>query len=56
MRMFTRITTDQRGATAIEYSLVATLISIAAIVGYSNLGNKVETSFNNVNQTLANTI
>lgn len=53
MRFLTRLWSNQRGATAIEYSLIATLISIAAIVGYQNLGAKVETGFDNVDQSLA---
>jgi pilus assembly protein Flp/PilA len=43
---------DRRGATAIEYALIASLISVAAIVGYQNLGDKVESSFNNTSAKL----
>ena len=43
---------DNSGATAIEYALVATLISVAAMVSYSNLGGKVQTSFNNTADTV----
>jgi pilus assembly protein Flp/PilA len=38
----------QRGATAIEYALVASLISIAALVAFQNLGSKIDTMYNNV--------
>ena len=42
----------ERGASAIEYALVATLISIAALAAFQNLGNKIDTMFNNVSNNL----
>lgn len=36
------------GATAIEYALIGTLISVAIIGGASVLGNNVGSTFNNV--------
>jgi len=42
----------RRGATAIEYALVASLISIAAIGAMNGLGDKIETIFNNVGNHL----
>ena len=51
--MFLRkLLTDKRGATAIEYALIASLISVAAIVGYHNLGTEVENSFNTIEKNL----
>ena len=41
-----------RGATAIEYALIASLISIAALTPMSNLGGKVNVMFNNVSNHL----
>jgi pilus assembly protein Flp/PilA len=52
MRGLTRIVQDRHGASAIEYALVASLISIAAIVGMNNLGNKMNNMFNNVSNNL----
>jgi pilus assembly protein Flp/PilA len=46
MTKFRQILADSRGATAIEYALIASLISVAAITGYYGLGQKVESSFN----------
>ncbi len=46
MTKFRKILADSRGATAIEYALIASLISVAAIAGYHSLGKKVEGSFN----------
>ena len=52
MRRLMHILRCEKGANAIEYALVASLISIAAIVGMNNLGNKVDTMFNNVSNHL----
>lgn len=48
MQKLTRILRCQQGATAIEYALVATLISVAAIGAFNNLGSKINTMYNNV--------
>ena len=40
---------DKKGATAIEYGLIAALIAVAAIAAMQGLGNKLTTTFNNVN-------
>lgn len=42
----------ERGANAIEYALVATLISIAALAAFNNLGNKIDTIYGNVSNHL----
>lgn len=52
MRILRKLLADQRGAGAIEYALVASLISVAGIAAYQGLGNKVGSSFSNVDQTL----
>lgn len=44
---------DARGVTSIEYALIASLISVAAITGYQTLGDKVGTSFNTTADKLA---
>ena len=38
LRIFRRLRSDKRGATAIEYGLIASLIVIAMIGGLSTLG------------------
>ena len=50
------IFTDKRGATAIEYALIASLISVAAIVGFHNLGDQVGNSFNEIEGNLDSSI
>jgi pilus assembly protein Flp/PilA len=48
MSRFLKIIKDSRGATAIEYGLIAALIAVAAISAMSRLGGKISTTFNNV--------
>jgi pilus assembly protein Flp/PilA len=48
MRRLTRIIRCERAATAIEYALIATLISVAALAAFQGLGNKIDTMYNNV--------
>ena len=47
-----KLITDNRGIAAIEYALIASLISVAAIAGYQNLGEKVGNSFADIDQNL----
>ncbi|MDE1468322.1 Flp family type IVb pilin [Aurantiacibacter sp. D1-12] len=47
-RTFTSLFKDETGATAIEYGLIATLVSIAAITAMQNLGNELSTTYNSV--------
>lgn len=44
--------TNESGATAIEYGLIAALIAVAAIVAMGTLGNKLGSTFNNVSNNL----
>ena len=39
---------DKKGATAIEYGLIAALIAVAAITAMQGLGSQLSTTFNNV--------
>jgi pilus assembly protein Flp/PilA len=47
-----RIIRCQKGANAIEYALVASLIAIAAVAAMQKLGNGVDSMFNNVSNLL----
>ncbi len=38
---------NSKGATAIEYGLIAALIAVAAISAMQNLGTKISTTMNN---------
>ena len=48
MLRLTKILRCERGANAIEYALVASLISIAALAAFENLGTKISTMYVNV--------
>ena len=48
MTLINRIIRDQDGATAIEYGLMAALISVAAIAAMGGLGNSLSNTFNYV--------
>jgi Flp pilus assembly pilin Flp len=39
---------DERGVATIEYALVASLIALSLVAGFSRLGGGVETKFNSV--------
>jgi pilus assembly protein Flp/PilA len=43
---------NNKGATAIEYGLIAALIAVAAIGAMSSLGGKLNTTFNRVANNL----
>ena len=43
---------DTRGATAIEYAMIASLIAVAGIAGFQALGTKQGAQYNNVNNRL----
>ena len=47
-----RILRNERGATAIEYTLIASLIAVAAIVAMTNVGTKVNGVMSNVASTM----
>lgn len=52
MQRFFKIFRDEKGATAIEYGLIATLIAIAAIAAMGSVGDKLTSTFNNVSTNL----
>ncbi|MGQ0659713.1 Flp family type IVb pilin [Sphingosinicella sp.] len=52
MRFLRRIGNDKRGATAIEYSLIAALIAVAAITAMQGLGTSLNKTFTNVSTAM----
>lgn len=50
--MFLKLVKDTRGATAIEYGLIAALIAVAAIGALTTVGSKLNTTFTNVSNSL----
>ncbi|HYZ48126.1 MAG TPA: Flp family type IVb pilin, partial [Sphingomonas sp.] len=47
-----KIMRNSKGATAIEYGLIAALIAVAAITAMTSLGSKVSKTFNNVSASM----
>ena len=48
MAKFLKLIKNDKGATAIEYGLIAALIAVAAIGAMQGIGTKLNTTFNNV--------
>jgi pilus assembly protein Flp/PilA len=48
MSMFRKFVQDDSGATAIEYGLIAALVSVAIIVALGTLGNNLNATFSTV--------
>jgi pilus assembly protein Flp/PilA len=48
LSLFHRVMKNEQGVTAIEYTLIAALISVAAIVAMGNVGTKVNGVMSNV--------
>ena len=47
-KLMRKLRTDQKGATAIEYGLIAALVSVAAILAMQTLGTSLSGMFNSV--------
>ncbi|MFB9951676.1 Flp family type IVb pilin [Rhizobium puerariae] len=47
-KIFARFLKDESGATAIEYGLIAALISVALIAGATTLGEQLDNTFNSI--------
>ena len=43
---------DESGATAIEYGLIAALVSVAAVTALTNVGTSLDVMFTSVSTTL----
>ena len=56
-KLFSRFLKDESGATAIEYGLIAALISVAIIGGATTLGTSLNSTFATISgkMTSANT-
>jgi pilus assembly protein Flp/PilA len=48
MKLIRKLFTNEQGATAIEYGLIAALIAVAAIAAMQNIGTTLGTTFNSV--------
>ena len=52
-KLFSRFAADQSGATAIEYGLIAGLISVVIIVSVTSLGTKLSGQFAKISGNLS---
>jgi len=52
MKFFRKMLKNEKGATAIEYGLIAALIAVAAIGAMGTVGNKLNNTFANVSAKL----
>jgi pilus assembly protein Flp/PilA len=52
IKRFAKLMNDSKGATAIEYGLIAALIAVAAIGAMKGIGTKLNTTFTNVSNSL----
>lgn len=52
MKTIRKFFRDSKGATAIEYGLIAALIAVAAIAAMQGLGNQLSDTFGQVNEKM----
>jgi pilus assembly protein Flp/PilA len=52
MKNFRKLFKDRKGATAIEYGLIAALIAVAAISAMQGLGSQLKTTFNTTSSAM----
>jgi pilus assembly protein Flp/PilA len=52
MQFIRKLIRDKKGATAIEYGLIAALIAVAAITAMQGLGTSLNTTFTNVSTAM----
>lgn len=52
LSIFRNVMKSDRGATAIEYTLIASLIAVAAIVAMRTVGTQISTTLDGVATTL----
>ncbi len=53
-KFISKFMSDESGATAIEYGLIAALIAVGIIAAARGLGSQISTTFNTVKDTMAN--
>jgi pilus assembly protein Flp/PilA len=52
MNLFSRFMSDESGATAIEYGLIAAIVAVGIIAALGNVKSALQTTFNNVGTNL----
>jgi pilus assembly protein Flp/PilA len=52
MKLVRKLLANSKGATAIEYGLIASLIAVAMVSAATTVGDKLSTTFTNVNTNM----
>lgn len=55
MKLIRKMFKNEKGATAIEYGLIAALIAVAAVTAMSTLGTTISGTFNNASNKMKGT-
>lgn len=50
--LMNRFISNESGATAIEYGLIAALISVVCILAFTNIGTRLNTKFTQISDNL----
>ncbi|QZD86146.1 Flp family type IVb pilin [Qipengyuania psychrotolerans] len=53
MKFINKLRSNEEGATAIEYGLIAALIAVAMITALNSVGGEVATTFNTVDTAMS---
>ncbi|HMK68365.1 MAG TPA: Flp family type IVb pilin [Stellaceae bacterium] len=53
MRFLKKLVASRKGATAIEYGLIAALIAVVTIAGLSTLGTNLNSKYNTIAQSVS---
>ncbi|MFC0203824.1 Flp family type IVb pilin [Novosphingobium soli] len=53
MKFLAKLRRDEKGATAIEYGLIAALIAVAAIAAMQGMGSQLSSTFSKTSSTMA---
>ena len=54
MRFLKKLAGSRKGATAIEYGLIAALVAVVTIAGLTTLGTNLNTKYNNIATSVGN--
>lgn len=55
-KLFIKLRKSEKGATAIEYGLIAALVAVAIITGLTSLGTELNTTFGEIEGKLAGAV
>ncbi len=56
LKRFKQFCDDESGATAIEYGLIAALVSVAAIGALTTMGNTLQTMFGTISNSMSTAV